>query len=234
MHCSERWTRVPADPVDRFCVGVDLGQAQDPTAIAVVRHRVVPLSTWTPDRTTDRNARSILTQDVNETFECPHLERVPLGTSYPQIVQQVAEMLTRPPLRGAELVVDETGVGRPVSELFERAAIEPIRVCITAGFEPQKHGRRRWSVPKTELISNLDALMHTGALKIASALREAPALAEELKEFRRHLTDAGRSTYSARSGKHDDLVLAVALGSWWLCRGRPRGESGTYPYLGAY
>jgi hypothetical protein len=37
-----------------------------------------------------------------------------------------------------------------------------------------RHGHRKWSVPK-ELISNLDALLHTGMLKIAAELREAPA-----------------------------------------------------------
>lgn len=45
-----------------------------------------------------------------------HLERFPLGTSYPQIVERVRNMLATPPLfdRRVALVVDATGVGAGV------------------------------------------------------------------------------------------------------------------------
>ena len=36
----------------------------------------------------------------------------------------------------------------------------------------------------------------------------------ELQAFRVRLTAKGRDTYAARSGKHDDLVIAVALAVW--------------------
>jgi hypothetical protein len=29
------------------------------------------------------------------------------------------------------------------------------------------------------------------------------------------LSDAGRAAYNARTGTHDDLVLAVAIAPWW-------------------
>ena len=106
-----------------------------------------------------------------------------------------------------------------------------MRIVIAAGLEAIRHGHRKWSVPKTELISNLDALLHTGMLKIASALREAPALAEELKDFRRHVSDAGRNTYGARVGAHDDLVLSLALAAWWLRRGRGIGGEFSWGYV---
>jgi hypothetical protein len=38
---------------------------------------------------------------------------------------------------------------------------------------------------KGVLISDLDALLHKGVLRIAAALQEAGAMAEELKDFRR-------------------------------------------------
>jgi hypothetical protein len=224
--------RIPADPVDRFCVGVDLGQSSDPTAIAIVRHRVEPLEDqWTQTRAKVRNAWNILRQNVEEVFEVPHLERVALGTPYPVIVQHVAEMLGRAPVRGADLVIDQTGVGAPIGDLFENVGLKPVRIVIAAGIEPVRHGHRKWSVPKTELISNLDALLHTGMLKIAAELREAPALGEELKNFRRHVSEAGRNTYGARVGAHDDLVLSLALACWWLRRGRGKGgEFGVFTY----
>jgi len=211
-HKGESWMRIAADPIDRWCVGVDLGQSSDPTAIAVVHHRVEPLEDeWITKRATVPNRYHILRQKTDEWFEVPHLERLALGTSYPAIVQHVAAMLGRAPVRGADVVIDQTGVGAPVGDLFENAGLEPVRVVIAAGFEPVRHGHHKWSVPKTELISNLDALLHTGMLKIAAELHQAPVLAEELKDFRRHVSDAGRNTYGARVGAHDDLVLSLAL-----------------------
>jgi hypothetical protein len=45
---------LPARAIDRWIVGVDLGQSTDPTAIAVMNHRVVPLDTWKESSTTLR------------------------------------------------------------------------------------------------------------------------------------------------------------------------------------
>jgi hypothetical protein len=57
-------------------------------------------------------------------------------------------------------------------------------------------------------------MLHTGELRFAKELREAPTLQDELKDFRRHVSEAGRYSFSARDGKHDDLVLAVAIALW--------------------
>jgi hypothetical protein len=57
--------------------------------------------------------------------------------------------------------------------------------------------------------------LHTGELKIAAALSDAGALQEELKDFRRKVSDAGRAAYNARTGARNDLVLAVAIALWW-------------------
>jgi hypothetical protein len=64
-------------------------------------------------------------------------------------------------------------------------------------------------------------MLHTGTLRFAAALSEAAAAKDELKDFRRKLSDAGRATYAARTGAHDDLVLAVAIACWWISRPPP-------------
>ena len=61
-------------------------------------------------------------------------------------------------------------------------------------------------------------MMHTGELRIAKELRETPALKTELKDFRRHVSEAGRYSFAAREGQHDDLVLAVAIALWRAAR----------------
>jgi hypothetical protein len=145
-----------------------------------------------------------------------HLERFSLGLSYPDVIARAREILARPPLCGnAQLVIDESGVGRPVGDIFDDLGLKPIRVTITAGNEVTAVAPRRWNVSKTVLISTVDARLHTGELKIASALSDAEAMRDELKDFRRKLSDAGRATYAARANAHDDLVLAVAIATWW-------------------
>ena len=80
---------------------------------------------------------------------------------------------------------------------------------------------RRWHVSKGILVSGLDALLGSGKLRFAAELTEASALRDELATFQRSVSAAGRAQYSARVGKHDDLVLAVALCVWCA-----RGGSG--------
>jgi len=48
-------------------------------------------------------------------------------------------------------------------------------------------------------------------LKIASNISDAGALADELKDFARKVSESGRVTFNARSGSHDDLVLSLAI-----------------------
>jgi hypothetical protein len=213
----ERWSRHWAEADEAFVMGVDLGQSMDPTAIVVLHHTRTPLDTWAVNdeaRTTKQN--------VLERFDVVHAERMKLGTSYPDVVAHVAELLARPPLRhGCHLVIDESGVGRAVGDMFDAAGLKPVRVSITAGTDATRvEHSRRWNVAKSLLTSGVDARLHTGELRFAAELTEAHALAEELKNFRRYLTAAGRATYQARTGKHDDLVLAVAIALWWALERR--------------
>jgi hypothetical protein len=216
----------PAEPVfipqsTSWIVGVDLGQASDPTAICVLQHSkgvLDPNSEW--ERHTNTGLEP---QRKAERLWVQHLERLPLGLSYPEIVQRVQTILVRPPIDDPStvLVIDETGVGRAVGDIFVQHGMRPKRVTITAGSEETSaNGFDRWSVAKSILITRLDASLHTGRLEFAGALKSGP-LAEELKNFRRDVSAAGRATYQARSGHHDDTVLAVSLANWWATRPPP-------------
>jgi hypothetical protein len=200
------WSYRVARPRDRWIVGVDLGQSTDPTAICALHHTVVPQDSWVPN---DKSRQ--WKQERVERFDVLHLERLPLGMPYPAQVAHVARVLARPPLGRAKLVIDETGVGRAVGDIFNTAGMYPTRITITAGLEATRHGGDTWHVPKAVLISNMEARQHTGELRVAPNATDASALAEEMKDFQRHVTAAGRATWSARTGAHDDLVLAVAI-----------------------
>src|SRR6185437_8939809 len=68
-------------------------------------------------------------------------ERVPLGTPYPGIVAHVGRLLDKLPA-GTELVIDLTGVGRPVFDMFVYSGISPLGVLITAGASETRDGPR--------------------------------------------------------------------------------------------
>ena len=198
-----------------FAVGVDVGQAHDPTAICVVS--CVETRTLNP-------FLSQLNPYKAPRYEVQHLERFPLGMTYPDQVDRVESLMLRPPLvrPAATLLVDYTGVGRPVFDMFaQRRALRHVRGVLITGGRETANTRAGWSVPKGELVSRLQALLHAGRLRIAASLPDAAALARELQDFRVRFTEAGNATFNAREGAHDDLVLALALAVFGLSQPKP-------------
>lgn len=182
-------------------VGLDLGQQQDPSAVAVVE-RDEHLKGWTPSE-----------------FRCmrvQYLERMPLGTPYSQVVARVREIVRRPEMAGCKLVVDATGVGRPVVELLRSAHLPCWVTAVTITGGDAAHGSdSEWHVPKKDLLTGLLVLLEEGQLKIPRDLKEARTLLKELSEIQVKHRAGGRVQMGAEgSGQHDDLVLAVALACW--------------------
>ena len=197
-----------------YIVGLDLGQAQDPTALAVIER----------SRASD-----------GASYAVRHLKRWPLRTAYTEIVEEVTQLLQRPPLQNtvAALVVDATGVGAAVVDLFKAVSLGAdglVPVTITAGADAQKDEQGGWRVPKRDLVGVVQVLLQNQRLRIAAALPEAETLLRELEGFRVRISAAGRDTYGAwRDGTHDDLVLAVALACWYA---EHEGVGGGLAYLG--
>ena len=86
----------------------------------------------------------------------------------------------------AELVIDFTGVGRPVFDMFRFSGITPVGVLITSG-AAETGGGPIHGVPKLDLVSRLQALLHEGRLKIHKDLAEADTLVRELQDFAANL-----------------------------------------------
>jgi hypothetical protein len=187
-----------------FYLGVDPGQSIDPTALAIIERIADPAGGKKP------------------VYRCGYLERLPLNTPYPGIVRHVRQLVSREPFRGrTELILDLTGVGRPVADLFNAEGLRPVKVTITAGSEETRNEQGNWHVAKLLLVSTVQTMLHDGRLHIHRDLAEAPVLQAELEDFRATVTDSGRWTFGARAGAHDDLVLALALALWRASRHAP-------------
>jgi hypothetical protein len=145
-------------------------------------------------------------------------------TSYPAIVRDMTERLAVPPLAAATLVLDQTGVGRPLFDLFHDAGLGPrlVGVTITAGTEASQAAWNQWHVPKTDLISALVLALQGERLQIAEALPEAATLRGELQGYRRRVTAAANTVFGTwREGQHDDLLLSLAIAVWYAEHGQP-------------
>lgn len=180
-----------------YFIGLDLGQTQDYTALAVLERTGVA---------------------AQAQYSVRHLQRFPLGTPYTAIVPAVARLASDPSLSGnVTLVVDQTGVGRPLVEMLMREPGIPslVPVTITGGHAVTIAADGSRHVPKKELVTCLQLLLQGRRLKIARGLPDAEVLTQELMNFRIKITAAANETYGAwREGQHDDLVLAVALACW--------------------
>jgi hypothetical protein len=177
----------------RHIIGLDLGQTHDYTALAV------------------------LSSSSDDSWSVPHLQRFPLNQPYPNMIKAVTKLASTPLLAQAPLVVDQTGVGRPIVDMLRLSVGQRlIPVTITAGrtANVQPDGSRH--VPKKDLVTCLLSLLEDRRLKVAKSLPEAQTLVQELLNFKVEITASANETYGAwRRGQHDDLVLAVALACWW-------------------
>lgn len=213
----------------QFLIGLDLGQSQDYTALVVVR-------------------RTDLYRGEVKLYMCNHITRYPLGTPYTAIVDDVSRLMRRPELQlekpnwrgrirtvAPTLIVDETGVGRAIVDMFERA-IKPMRDTCPSLEPVTIHGGRNsgrsedgrgWSVSKIDLIGAVQAVMGEGRLRIVRSLQHADTLRREFQDYRVRIAPTGHESFDARSGQHDDIVIALGMCIWYgesavRCAGVPK------------
>jgi hypothetical protein len=143
------------------------------------------------------------------------VERFELGTPYPEVTARIATLMQSPPLEGAFLVVDATGVGRPIVEMLEEKGLRPWSIWITGGDSVSRKGRE-FRVPKRELVSTVQALLQSGRLKFAKDLPLRNVLIDELQKFRAKINiDTGAASFEHwRKRDTDDVVLALACALW--------------------
>jgi hypothetical protein len=198
----------------RVVVGIDIGQQRDPTAIAVAEYLKRPRE--------DRPERD------EWYFPIRHLERLPLGTDYPVVAARVVEVVANIQERARRheestprinVVVDATGVGRPVVDIV-RVPLKDLHVPLTdATFtygenlvgEVGRYGQSM-SIGKAYLVSRLQALFQTGRVQLPANHPEAAALTKELLDYEIRVDPEGSDKYGAfKTGAHDDLVTALGL-----------------------
>jgi hypothetical protein len=180
-----------------YAIGVDLGQKQDHTAVAVLeklRTQYYERDPYTADYLTRTECRVV------------KIERLPLGMAYPDVVEHVRALAVR--------AGDVTGISWPrqpprLQQFHHRPA----------------HARavhHHWHPPPVDLITGLQVAFETRQLVLDAGLRGLDALLSELMSMRVAVSASGHERFEAwREGAHDDLVLALAPAWWQVARRDP-------------
>jgi hypothetical protein len=197
----------------KYALSVDLAQSNDWTAAVAIRSAVL--------------------NDRRRHYEVAWLHRM-RGNSYPEQIELIAGWYgalmedARKDEGTLDLVIDATGVGKPIFDelkLQKDPAGRRLRlkgVMITGGNQVTKSDEL-FMVPKITLVTSLQIPLEAKRVKINKGLPLADTLVRELRGFKVHFTESGRAKFGNdvgvsewRVADHDDLVLAVALGVWSL------------------
>jgi len=184
-----------------FVTGLDLGQSNDYSALSIA------------EKTIHRARGKIWSK-----LSVGHLERFPIGTSYMDIAEKVAGYFEDPRLKiRGKLLVDQTGVGRPVVDILRKFKLKPIGITITSGFVVTEDGYGGFNVPKRDLVSSLVSMYYGNLVKVLDSLHEAPEFNRELEHFRvKQNRKTGYEAFESDEPEvHDDLVISVAMLAWY-------------------
>lgn len=199
-------------PALAYTVGIDIGQKRDPTAIAVVELR--------------KRATRQAVEDVHITR---FLERLPLGTSYPQIGARLDEIVKNANQRARqqhfdqygdvpnmhyrfEVYIDATGVGQPVVDVLAETGRRIFPVYFTHGDRRTENDDGGITLGKAWLVSHLQSLFQTERVMLPAEHAEADAMLNELLAYEIRVSEDANTRYGAfRTGAHDDLVTALGL-----------------------
>lgn len=189
-----------------YYFGLDIGQAQDYTALTIGEKVRV--------KQNEQNEQNIL------QYHARHAERFPIGTDYIEIVDKLWERINGVGILDYIVLVDATGVGKPVVDMMRKRGIKLVPIVITGGItETFDTALGGWRLPKRNLVSSLQIMLQDGQLKLARDMDFAPKLIDELLKFKIKVTAKGNDTYEAwREGDHDDLVLSLAMSVWYAMK----------------
>ena len=202
----------------RFVLAVDVGQSNDYTAVIILRSSRT--AEWIGAFPDDKRVH----QRQHDLVHAERFRQIP----YPDQIRRVRErfQLLKEHARlehgdvPVSLVVDATGVGKPILDVFREAGMNPHGIVITGG-ENVSRSQNLTRVPKRELATTLQVALQAKRLRIAEGLPLADTLLQEFRGFRVKVSVSGHASFgndvgSWREADHDDLVLATALGVWTL------------------
>jgi hypothetical protein len=163
---------------------------------------------------------------------------------YQEMVDRTAMLMQHPSLRmNTNLIVDGTGIGDATIELMRSRGLFPTPIVFSGGETPREHyaefgsifkdtqGKLSGakiidyiSVPKKDLVDAGKLLIQQGRLRVATG-RWSDDLTKQLLNFKGKVNEkTNHIKYEAETEQiHDDLVVVLIMGSWWILNRRDKG-----------
>jgi len=182
--------------INKYIFGLDLGQQNDYTVLCAIETNL---------------------KNGELSYNLPFIYRFSLKVPYPNIVKSITTFITSQ-LELKEdyvLIIDYTGVGRPVVDSFKNNNLRIVSVNITGGTKSSWPSRVEANVPKRDIVSSIQVVMQNKRLKIASNLPLLEAFKKEFLGFKAKISSSGHDSYSAISGTHDDIVMSLGIALWY-------------------
>jgi hypothetical protein len=190
-----------------YFVGVDLGRVRDYSAAAIIEFKTAPSG--------------------KRFHYVKYLKRFPLKTTYTKIAEMLAgiDRQLRAVAEGAgkeadiTWSVDSGGVGDGVVEIIASKMgpnVELYRVYLTGGINASTdYDNRQIRLPKNQMVSCLLGCFDSDRIFLSKRSRELDAIKEELQNFEIKISEgAGRESFNAKIGSHDDLICALGIAAW--------------------
>ena len=199
------------DKLQVVILGIDLGKTNDYTAICGIE-KWQQYKEWPYEDERLGEAK----------YRLVYLERFPLGTDYVDqakfakvIYDDAIDRYSDDKLR-PDLLLDATGPGLPMLDVFKKIIPYSQGVYITSGHEVNRENSIYY-VPKKHLATNLQIIIQGKRLAFGRNIPELKTLKDELMNFQYKINEqTGNVSFEHwRERDHDDMVLAIAIALWY-------------------
>ncbi len=199
----------------KFCLSVDLGSEGDPSALSLIERvervqeppRPIKSHLWKDDPAN-------IVSELHLVF----MRNLPLKMRYPDQVQLMKEVMLRPEFVDQMfLIVERNSIGLPVMQMMFDKGLSPIGITTTAGKEVNVT-KTSYNVPKADLVHSLLAALQMHRLKMPppSVYPIIQTFTDQLNGFQMKIRKQHVIYGAETEDLHDDLVVAAALGVWWM------------------
>lgn len=126
------------------------------------------------------------------------------------------------------LIVDETGVGNAVFDIYSQAGLDPFGIVFTGGENANTRRRKELTsskfgflsgcnVPKKDLVSSLQVLMEQGRIRRAPGLKYQDEVEIQYRNFIGRINENHYVKYgNSEDTIHDDIIVAHAMAAWYF------------------
>lgn len=204
-------------PDTEYVVAQDIAKKFDYTTTEV--HRIVPEMIVSPSKT----PRIYYFEDV--------VFRDKRQMKYSQLPIYTKELMQSMELEGqCALVIDGTGVGEAVYDLYDDAGLDPLKIIFGSGNSPSVQTDRAGFastskfgkvsgivVPKADLVGALQVYVQQGRLRQVAGL---PFAEESRRQFQNFVGKINEKDKYIKYGNlddeiHDDMVVTSAMACWF-------------------